>query len=131
LNQETPQPASGSFNEFSSEFTLPSSEEFKHRNPITQSWRYAILQCVDKKNDEVYLRIIALNDLVEAMTAMDSLKSGRSFSEIALEHSLHPTRNEGGNLGWFQVSELDQRFRSAIKNISLGAHTGIIDMTAE
>ncbi len=56
---------------------------------------------------------------------MKSLEQGRRFSDMARQYSQGPAANEGGDLGWIKVSELDPEMREMIADLSPGEFTGL------
>jgi hypothetical protein len=126
-----PQVLTQNLQTYPSEFDYPPPEKLTHRTPVSQSWKYAILKCLNRRENEIQLGIITVNEYTSALNVLDSLEQGVSFKELAIRQSMHPSNSEGGELGWFTISELDKRFQVALKNVSRGTHTGIINMQPE
>jgi len=61
-----------------------------------------------------------------AEVIMERLKAGQDFSELAEEFSEGPGAEEGGDLGYFKVSELDPELRKIIENMKVGDVSGPI-----
>ncbi|CAN5263152.1 hypothetical protein BH09SUM1_BH09SUM1_15200 [soil metagenome] len=62
-------------------------------------------------------QVRASHILVDTQTEAEDLKvlidSGRTFDEIAKEHSKCPSGQEGGNLGWFGKGMMVKPFEDA------------------
>lgn len=78
---------------------------------------------------EVHLRHLVIHPLspakeAEARNRMNQARerilNGESFGEVAKEMSDDPTRNRGGELGWFSPGDLDPDFQAAADTLELG-----------
>ncbi len=89
-----------------------------------------------KIKDEVRLRLIVLNKasaqneeesrkLAEEILA--KLNEGRSFTEMADMYSQTKQRNQGGDRGWEELSELRPELAEAAAKLKPGEHSGVID----
>jgi len=58
------------------------------------------------------------------------LKSGEDFGELAKKYSVGPGANEGGNLGYFKISQLDSKLAEIINGMSPGDVSGPIIKTS-
>lgn len=92
------------------------------------NWKYAILQCESKRNEEVHIRIITVNDFSAAEGILSRLSDGASFAKLATQESNHPSKSDGGDLGTFKMLDLNEHFRAALIGIAEGEHTGIIEL---
>ena len=54
------------------------------------------------------------------------LKSGKNFSAMAKEHSTCPSKNKGGDLGWFGEGQMVREFEQAVKKMSNGRVSGLV-----
>ncbi len=61
-----------------------------------------------------------------AEVIMERLKAGQDFSELAEQFSEGPGAEEGGDLGYFKINELDPELRKIIKNMKVGEVSGPI-----
>ncbi|MCP4395492.1 MAG: peptidylprolyl isomerase [Alphaproteobacteria bacterium] len=74
-------------------------EEYKKANPPSQ---------------EVHARHILLKTKEEAVAVIKSLKSKKAkFEELAKKKSIGPTKNKGGDLGWFNKGKMVKEFADA------------------
>lgn len=79
----------------------------------------------------VHLREIGLgSDAATAAALWDkaqgAMKAGKSFAQVAEEMSLAPSRDKGGDLGWFAKGDLDPAVESAVAALKAGQTTGIV-----
>lgn len=51
------------------------------------------------------------------------LDHGGNFDDIAREESMDANKNNGGDLGWFTLNEMDPAFGNAVKNLKPGTYT--------
>ena len=77
-------------------------------------------------NDEIYLRIITTKTYADAENVVSQLDSGHDFAEIATAMSLHPSSKSGGYLGKFKLSDLDDLYKNAVKDLNIGEYSKII-----
>ena len=56
----------------------------------------------------------------KAKEIISRLKNGENFAELAKEYSQGPGAEEGGDIGFFKISDLDPNLRRIIKNMSAG-----------
>jgi peptidyl-prolyl cis-trans isomerase C len=54
------------------------------------------------------------------------LKSGASFAVLASEFSTCPSKNKGGDLGWFGPGQMVKPFEEAVSKLSSGALSGVV-----
>lgn len=52
------------------------------------------------------------------------MKQGKSFEELAKEHSLCPSRKKGGSLGWFSRGQMVKEFEDAAFSAKKGDIVG-------
>lgn len=58
-----------------------------------------------------------------AVAAIDQLKQGRDFVELAQEHSSGPTGPDGGDLGWFTAESMVQPVADAVRTMQVGTYS--------
>jgi peptidyl-prolyl cis-trans isomerase C len=56
----------------------------------------------------------------EANSILFDLKRGHSFEEEAKKHSLCPSKNKGGDLGWFGKGMMVKEFENAAFSLPVG-----------
>ena len=54
------------------------------------------------------------------------LSAGGSFADLAKEHSICPSKERGGDLGWFGSGKMVKSFEDAVKRLSNGGTSGIV-----
>ncbi len=67
-------------------------------------------------------RVLELADDIVAR-----LEAGEDFSSLARRHSDSPTGAEGGYLGWRPADNLPDLFRDAVRELEVGAVSGVLD----
>ncbi len=58
-----------------------------------------------------------------ALKALEKIKEGRPFSEVAKEMSECPSRKRGGDLGWFSRGQMVKEFERAAFSLKVGEMT--------
>lgn len=67
----------------------------------------------------------AVHQRMEAVLA--ALDSGEPFDQIARTYSESPLRDEGGDLGAFELKDLSRPIRSAVEKLEPGAYSPVVD----
>ncbi|NBV75754.1 MAG: hypothetical protein EBR59_07315 [Methylococcaceae bacterium] len=67
------------------------------------------------------LSIIALNNAAEAEKVLARLKKGESFEALAKAHSIDPTKEQGGDVGWVLPSQISPLVANVMVNLAKGA----------
>ena len=68
-----------------------------------------------------------VNSIVATMEEIiEKLDKGESFSELAKANS-DLLAEEGGDIGSFEINQLSEEIRPAVKDLKVGAHTPVID----
>jgi peptidyl-prolyl cis-trans isomerase SurA len=88
-----------------------------------------------KVKEEVKLRMIVLKcpgDSEVARTEkltediLRALKEGATFAEMATIHSEGSQRNQGGDLGWWELSRLNKGLADTAASLQAGQHSGVL-----
>jgi len=77
----------------------------------------------DKTTTEYKARHILVKDEAEAKALIEQLDEGAEFAKLATEHSTGPTGKNGGDLGWFDGSQMVKPFADAVKELETGKYT--------
>jgi peptidyl-prolyl cis-trans isomerase C len=72
---------------------------------------------------EYKARHILVKEQQEATSLIEKLDGGADFAELAKEHSTGPTGKDGGDLGWFDISQMVKPFGDALKSMEKGKHS--------
>ena len=93
---------------------------------------FAVLHCDEIVGAKVRLRIILVNTRPEAEMALERLKEGESFADVARLFSVdNATRANGGLIiGLMSVGDLRKEYQAALNGILPGGTTGIITLEA-
>ncbi|MDR0476065.1 MAG: peptidyl-prolyl cis-trans isomerase [Treponema sp.] len=57
---------------------------------------------------------------------LKKVKQGASFESLAREFSTCPSKSQGGDLGWFSPGKMVAAFESAVKSLSPGSVSGLV-----
>lgn len=69
---------------------------------------------------------ILVKDRALAESLLKRLKQGSSFESLAREFSTCPSKSSGGDLGWFGSGKMVPAFESAVKRISVGSLSDVV-----
>jgi peptidyl-prolyl cis-trans isomerase SurA len=92
-----------------------------------------------KVQEEVKLRMIVLKCSGESEAArtetlaediLKKLKEGATFAEMAAIHSEGSQRNEGGDLGWWELSRLNRGLADTAAALQAGQHSSVLSRSA-
>lgn len=72
---------------------------------------------------EYKARHILVSDEHEAKGIIDELTKGASFEKLAKEFSTGPSKTDGGELGWFGLSQMVKPFSDALVKLNKGQYT--------
>ncbi|WP_373507386.1 peptidylprolyl isomerase [Thiocapsa sp.] len=72
---------------------------------------------------EYKARHILVKDEEEAKKMVEELEGGADFGDLAREHSLGPTGKNGGELEWFDASQMVAPFSEAVAAMEVGSFT--------
>jgi len=98
--------------------------DFLEANPATEE---EIMAAYAEQSALVPTEFKARHILVETQAAANSLieelKGGADFVELAKQHSTGPTRDAGGDLGWFAPQTMVREFSDAVSLLADGDFT--------
>jgi peptidyl-prolyl cis-trans isomerase C len=63
---------------------------------------------------------ILLNTEAEAQAVLAQLQAGGDFAELAKQHSIHPTKEQAGDLGWLTLPLMLPPYAHVVANLSKG-----------
>lgn len=63
---------------------------------------------------------ILLKDKDSADRLYERLKKGENFSSLAHQYSTCPSKEKGGDLGWFKPGEMVKPFEDQVRRMSTG-----------
>lgn len=69
---------------------------------------------------------ILVKDRSLAESLLKRLKQGAPFESLAREFSTCPSKSSGGDLGWFGPGKMVGAFESAVKRISVGSISDVV-----
>lgn len=73
-----------------------------------------------QEGEEFKARHILVENEEDAKKLIAQLDGGADFAELAKEHSTGPTGKNGGDLGWFDATQMVKPFADAVKGLELG-----------
>lgn len=71
-----------------------------------------------KPHKEYKARHILLKTETDVQKLIDKLEKGADFAQLAKEHSVGPSATKGGDLGWFEPSQMVEPFSSAVVDLA-------------
>ncbi len=99
-------------------------QDFLANNPITDDDAKKIYdEQMSKPTREFNARHILVKEQDEAVAVIDLLDKGGDFSELAKEKSTGPSGASGGELGWFNESQMVKPFSEAAAQLEKGQYT--------
>ena len=78
---------------------------------------------VDKSSIEYKARHILLKTEDDAKMVIAKLKKNSTFAALAKEFSTGPSKNQGGDLGWFASNQMVKPFADAVEKLKDGAYS--------
>jgi peptidyl-prolyl cis-trans isomerase C len=72
---------------------------------------------------EYKARHILVSSKDQAEDVVKRLKKGAKFEELAKTQSIDPSKNNGGDLGWFTPARMVKPFSDAVKDLKKGEYT--------
>jgi len=76
-----------------------------------------------KSTTEYKARHILVKDEAKAKELIAKLDEGADFAKLAKENSTGPTGKNGGDLGWFDASQMVKPFADAVKTLQKGHYS--------
>jgi parvulin-like peptidyl-prolyl isomerase len=76
--------------------------------------------------ESVHCLQIALRTPEEAKSALDQLRKGASFDQLAQKLSISPDGKQGGDLGWFARGRMPKAFDDACFSLGNGKISGVV-----
>ena len=73
------------------------------------------------KHAIIRARHILVNEESEAKAIIDQLNGGKDFAELAKEKSVGPSKDNGGDLGYFKQQDMVKPFADAAFSMEVGA----------
>jgi len=83
----------------------------------------AYQQLEENTRTEYKARHILVKDEAEAKKLIKELDKGADFAELAKKHSLGPTGKSGGQLDWFDASQMVKPFSDAVTAMKPGTYS--------
>jgi len=99
---------------------------------VETKFGYHIIQMIDRKGEKIRVRHILIRVLPTQQDELNTVKqikelyrrakAGENFAELAKKYSDDKTtRDKGGNLGWFELSQLKvKEFRAVAETLKVG-----------
>lgn len=77
--------------------------------------------------EQVRLRHVLISERAEAEAALDALRDGEDFAEVAARFSQGPTAHLGGDQGWLGREDLPPQFADSIFDLEPGETSKILE----
>jgi len=105
--------------------TQTAIQDYANNHPPSEEeiQQYYDSEYADKSTTEYKARHILVKDEAEAKDLIEQLDKGADFAKLATEHSTGPTGKNGGELGWFDGSQMVKPFSDAVKALEKGKYT--------
>jgi len=99
-------------------------QDFLANSPVTDDAAKKVYdEQMGKATSEFNARHILVKEQDEAVAIIDLLDKGGDFSELAKEKSTGPSGASGGELGWFNESQMVKPFSEAAAQLEKGQYT--------
>jgi peptidyl-prolyl cis-trans isomerase C len=85
--------------------------------------RYKEMLKSRKPTEEIEARHILVKTEKEARAIIKQLEKGANFAKLASKKSMGPTKDQGGNLGWFSRGDMVKEFEDAAFALKKGQFT--------
>jgi hypothetical protein len=80
---------------------------------------------------KVRVSMISVKNVTLANKIFSELENGKNFEDMAIDYSIGPKKDFGGDLGYIYIDELDKIFRLALDTIEIGEYTNVIKKDSE
>lgn len=77
----------------------------------------------DRGNSEYHARHILLSSAADAEAVIAELDAGADFAALAKEKSTGPSGPKGGDLGWFNLTQMVPEFSAAVREMAKGQYS--------
>jgi len=96
----------------------------KDRKPTEQELRAEYENQVNSlAKQEYHAKHILVATEPFAQKIVDRLQKGEKFEDLAKHESMDPSKDNGGDLGWFTLNKMDQAFSDAVSTLKPGEYT--------
>lgn len=95
----------------------------EHQPSEDQIKTYYQAEYANQSNTEYKARHILVKEEEAAKSLIAELDGGADFAELAKQHSTGPTGKNGGDLGWFDPTQMVKPFSDAIVAMEKGSYT--------
>lgn len=82
---------------------------------------------MDQGNEQVRASHILVKTIEEAQTILSEIQSFEDFQRLAKKHSLCPSGQNGGDLGFFRRGQMVKPFEDAAFGINVGQYTNPLE----
>ena len=72
---------------------------------------------------EYHAEHILLKDQATAQKVIQDLNHGQKFATLAKKYSIDPSKDNGGDLGWFTLNHMVKPFSDAVAQLKVGQYT--------
>lgn len=76
--------------------------------------------------EKIRVSHILVKDLNEANQLKEAVQNGANFAELALAHSACPSKQNGGDLGFFGRGAMVKSFEDAAFNLAVGQLSDVV-----
>jgi peptidyl-prolyl cis-trans isomerase C len=100
-------------------------QDYLKTNPITDADLKAEYdkEIAKVSGTEYKARHILVKTEDEAKKLIAELGKGAKFEELAKKHSIDPSKDQGGDLGWFTAGQMVEPFSKAVEGLAKGKFT--------
>ena len=95
----------------------------EHQPSEEQIKTYYEAEYAHQSNTEYKARHILVKDEEKAKSLIAELDKGADFAELAKKNSTGPTGKNGGDLGWFDATQMVKPFADAVEALKKGTYT--------
>jgi peptidyl-prolyl cis-trans isomerase C len=102
-------------------------QDYLKANPVTDAEIKAEYdkEIAKMSGTEYKARHILVKTEEEAKKLISELTKGAKFEELAKKHSLDPSKDQGGDLGWFTEGQMVEPFSKAVAGLEKGKFTQV------